>query len=116
MKMHLDNAAGTRRITGYGAGYVSIDEKQFTCSFILTPEKLITDWGPQNVAELDEAALEAVARLRPSIVLLGTGVEQCFPPSSLIAEIRSNISIGGSGSCALPSPNNSPRPHASRSS
>ncbi len=85
MKMHLDNAAGTRRITGYGAGYVAIDEKQLTCSFILTPEKLITDWGPQNVAELDEAALEAVARLRPSIVLLGTGVEQCFPPSSLIA-------------------------------
>ncbi len=85
MKMHLDNTAGAHRITGYGAGYVSVDEKRLTCSFILTPEKLITDWSPQTVAELDEAALETVARLRPSIVLLGTGANQCFPPSSLIA-------------------------------
>jgi uncharacterized protein len=35
--------------------------------------------------ELDEAALEAVLRLRPGIVLLGTGSEQRFPPSSLLA-------------------------------
>src|SRR5690606_12075093 len=40
----------------------------------------------------------------------------CAPPSSLISEIRSNISIGGSGSCAFPGPNSSPRPHASKSS
>ena len=30
--------------------------------------------------------------------------------------MRSNISIGGSGSCALPGPNSSPRAQASRSS
>ena len=30
--------------------------------------------------------------------------------------MRSNISIGGSGSCALPGPNISPRPQASKSS
>ena len=85
MKMHLDNTAGAHRITGYGTGYVSVDEKRLTRSFILTPERLITDWSPQTVTELDEAALETVARLRPSIVLLGTGAEQCFPPPSLIA-------------------------------
>src|SRR5262249_603051 len=39
----------------------------------------------------------------------------CSPPCSEISEIRSNISIGGSGSCG-PSANNSPRPQASRSS
>ncbi len=85
MKLHLDNTAGAHRITGYGTGYVSVDEKRLTRSFVLTPERLITDWSPQTVTELDEAALETVARLRPSIVLLGTGAEQCFPPSSLIA-------------------------------
>ncbi len=85
MKMHLDDTARAHRITGYGVGYVTVDEKRLTRSFIVTPDELITDWGPQNVAKLDEAALEALMRLRPSIVLLGTGVEQRFPPSALLA-------------------------------
>ena len=36
------------------------------------------------------------------------------PPSSVMEVMRSNISIGGSGSWALPGPNNSPRAQASR--
>jgi uncharacterized protein len=85
MKMHLDSTAGAHRITGYGAGFVTVDEKQLTRSFIVTAEALISDWSPRNMEELDEAALEAVLRLRPGIVLLGTGSEQRFPPSSLLA-------------------------------
>lgn len=38
------------------------------------------------------------------------------PPVSEISVMRSNISMGGSGNCALPGPNKSPRPQASRSS
>ena len=85
MKMHLDSTAGAHRITGYGAGYVSVDERQLRRSFILTPDKLISDWSPQSVAELDAAALEVVIALQPTIVLLGTGSEQRFPPSVLLA-------------------------------
>ena len=85
MKMHLDNTAGAHRITGYGAGYVSVNEKSLTHSFILTADALITDWSPKSVDDLDEASLQAVARLAPAIVLLGTGPEQRFPSSSLLA-------------------------------
>lgn len=87
MKMHLDSTPRAHRITGYGAGYVTVNAEQLTRSFIVTPEALITDWSPQHVDELDEAALDAVARLSPVVVLLGTGVEQCFPPSSLLAPL-----------------------------
>ncbi len=87
MKMQLENTAGAHRITSYGPGYVSVDGKRVTRSFILTPEKLIVDWGPRIVAELDDAALEAVTALRPSIVLLGTGLEHGFPPPSLLAPV-----------------------------
>ena len=38
------------------------------------------------------------------------------PPVSEISVMRSNISIGGNGNCALPGPNSSPRPQASKSS
>lgn len=85
MKMHRDNTARAHRITGYGAGYVLVDEEPQTRSFILTPETLVTDWGPASVAELDDAALAALTRLSPAIVLLGSGAEQRFPPSSLLA-------------------------------
>jgi uncharacterized protein len=87
MKIHLDNSPGAHRITGYGAGYIAVNGKPLTRSFIVTPEALITGWSPQHVDELDQAALEAVARLSPSVVLLGTGVEQHFPPPALLAPL-----------------------------
>ena len=87
MKMHLDDSAGAHRITGYGAGYVAVNGESLTRSFIVTPEALITDWNPQHVDELDAAALEAVARLSPSVVLLGTGAAAHFAPSSLLAPL-----------------------------
>ena len=87
MKMHLDTTAGAHRITGYGAGYVTVDEIRLTRSLVVSPDELISDWNPQSVAELDEAALEVVARLQPAIVLLGTGEEQRFPPSALLSPL-----------------------------
>ena len=85
--MHLDNTAGAHRISGYGVGYVTVNQEHLTRSFIVTPETLITDWGPQQVNDLDEAAMEAIARLSPAVALLGTGGEQCFPASSLLAPL-----------------------------
>lgn len=85
MKMHLDHTGAAHRITGYGAGYVSVNDKPLTQSFVITPETLITDWAPRSAADLDEAALEVIAQLSPGIVLLGTGERQSFPPSSLLA-------------------------------
>ena len=40
----------------------------------------------------------------------------CSPPSSEISVMRSIINIGGSGNCAFPGPNNSPRAHFNKSS
>jgi uncharacterized protein len=87
MKMHRDNTARVHRITGYGAGYVSVDEEPITRSFIVTPETLITDWRPRQLSEMDAAALEALSELGPAIILLGSGAEQFFPPASLLAPV-----------------------------
>lgn len=85
--MHLDQTAGVHRITGYGAGYVSVNERALTSSFIVTPDTLITDWAPRSADDLDAAALEAIAELTPGIVLLGTGEVQRFPPSPILAPL-----------------------------
>jgi uncharacterized protein len=85
MKMHRENTARVHRITGYGAGYVAVDEQPLTRSFVVTPETLITDWAPAHVSEMDDAALEVLSALSPAIILLGSGAEQFFPPASLLA-------------------------------
>jgi uncharacterized protein len=87
MKMHLDTTAGAHRITGYGAGYVTVDETRLTRSLVVSPDELISDWRPQSIDELDEAALQVVAHLQPMIVLLGTGEAQRFPPSALLSPL-----------------------------
>ena len=87
------------------------------------PAKKETQQLPQGIepetAGHDRIALE-VAGKKPQI---GLNVEfgDNLPLAVLAAlfrdmVMRSNISIGGRGSCALPGPNNSPRAQASRSS
>ena len=85
--MHLDSSEGLHRITGYGSGYVSVDEHRLTRSFVLAPRTLITEWRPQSVSELDAAAMQVLIDLGPSIVLLGTGADQRFPPNALLAPV-----------------------------
>lgn len=87
MKMHLDTTAGAHRITAYGSGYVTVDDKRIERAFVVTPETLISDWGPADMAELDQAALEVITLLRPSMVLLGTGLEHRFPSAALLAPL-----------------------------
>ena len=87
MKMHRENTARVHRITGYGAGYVSVDEEPLTCSFIVTPESLITEWAPEHMSEMDAAAMQALSELSPAIILLGSGATQIFPPASLLAPV-----------------------------
>lgn len=85
MKMHMDQTGGAHRITGYGAGYVAVNEQPLTGSFIVAPDTLITEWAPRSIADLDAAALEKIAALSPSIILLGTGEKQAFPPFNLLS-------------------------------
>ena len=84
MKLHLNDSGGNYRISSYGAGFVAVNDQRLTRSFIITPQRLITDWGPRSIAEVDAGALEAVHELAPAIVLLGTGEQQAFPDFALL--------------------------------
>ncbi len=84
MRFSLEIDAGRYFIRGYGLGWVDVNEREIRRSLIVTPERLVTDWPPQTFAELDEVHFEAVARLEPEIVVLGTGSRQRFPHPRLI--------------------------------
>jgi uncharacterized protein len=73
MKLHLTQSAGNYLITGYGTGWVEINETRYQESLIVLPSKLVTDWQVANFGSLAEAHFERLAQLAPEVVLLGTG-------------------------------------------
>lgn len=87
MKLDLDSHAPGHVIRGYERGRILVDDQVLTRSCVLTPERLLRDWPPQRMAELEAAHLELVAALAPEVVLLGSGARLLWPPAGLLAAL-----------------------------
>lgn len=84
MKLHLDNPSSRNVVTGYGAGFVAINHRQYLTSLILLPDRVVTPWAAGGYEALAECDIEAILALAPEILLLGTGNRQRFPAPSLL--------------------------------
>ena len=80
MKLTLDADPRVNLFRSYADGEVRVGERVIRGSCIVTADALEVSWPPRSVEELTEAHLEAIFRLTPQIVLLGTGATQKFPP------------------------------------
>jgi uncharacterized protein len=87
MKLHSPATDGLLAITAYEAGFIAVNGRRLTGSFILTPQRLIEDWPPVSSDSLTQSDLNAIAELGCSIVLLGTGSRQRFPAPSLLRSL-----------------------------
>jgi len=87
MKLHLDSTAGRNRISGYGDGYVTVNEERLHSSAIVMPRELVRDWPPEAFEQLEAAHLRSLAGRGLEIVLLGTGSSQQFPAPSVVAPL-----------------------------
>ena len=83
MKLQLASPVGLNAFTGYGAGYVLVNNRRYEHSLVVTPERVIEEWRPQGVDQLDAGHFEFLLGLSPAIVLLGTGATLRFPAPSL---------------------------------
>jgi len=88
MKLHQDDAGSAYRISGYGSGYVTVNEQRLTRSVIITPDHLERDWPPDAFEEITRTDMEMVVARRPEIVLLGTGARQHFPSPVLVGPLH----------------------------
>ncbi len=79
MRLSLDLNTATNVIRAYAEGLVTINDYNIRQSVIVTPERLITDWPPQQFNELASSHFQVLVELNPEIVLLGTGKRQQFP-------------------------------------
>lgn len=83
MRLSLELSAAANVIRAYAEGLVTINDHHIRQSVIVTPERLITDWPPQQFDELASSHFQALVELNPEIVLLGTGKHQQFPSPRL---------------------------------
>jgi len=84
MKIQLDTNTTAYSISSYGNGQITVNDEVLTRSFILTPERLIRDWPPQEFDALAASHFESVAGLQPEIVIFGSGDRLRFPSTDLV--------------------------------
>ena len=84
MKFILDDSSDGLPIQHYAEGQVTIGQKIYRGSLILMPDRVIPDWPPDSVEELQTEDLDLLADLAPEILILGTGRQQRFLHPSLL--------------------------------
>lgn len=87
MKLHLANFAHQNIFTGYGEGYVLINQIRYEKSLIALPDHLVKDWPILSVHELELQHFESLLPHSPEIILLGTGADHKFPGHNLLTQL-----------------------------
>ena len=87
MKLHLANFGQQNIFSGYGEGYVMINQIRHEKNIIVFPDQLIEHWPVASVTELSLEHFGDILPHKPEIILLGTGAQLRFPDYSLIARI-----------------------------
>jgi uncharacterized protein len=82
MKLHLATAGGQNHFTGYGPGYVAINNVRHQTPIVVTGDS-ITGWAIGGFEELGEVHIEPLLALKPEILILGTGATLRFPRPEL---------------------------------
>lgn len=86
MKLHASGPATYNTITGYGDGWVQVNNQRHQSSLIVMAET-VRDWDPADFSALSPSSFQILEELKPEIVLLGTGPAQRFPHPGLTARL-----------------------------
>ena len=79
LKLHLSKPVEKNIFSGYGSGYVVVNNKKYENSMITMPDKIIEDWQASTVEKLTEEHFKLLIPYEPEIILLGTGATLRFP-------------------------------------
>src|SRR5436190_18226423 len=84
MKFDLARSEGRNQFTGYGEGYVSVNDRRYEGNLVVAPDHEVAAWDAESFETLTPVHFEAILALKPEIVILGTGARQRFPPPALM--------------------------------
>jgi uncharacterized protein len=84
LKFHLDPQSSLNAFTGYGAGYVQVNNTRYERNLVVLPESILDAWTATSFEALRAADFAPLAALGLEIVLLGTGDRIRFPRPELL--------------------------------
>lgn len=86
MEINLEPNRGQYQIQNYFPGKLIINNQVYEHSLIITQTELI-NWEPQKFQNLKPEDFDEIYKLKPEIILLGTGEKQEFLPASLMQKL-----------------------------
>ena len=89
MKLQSDPHFGANTITGYGDGYVEINQTPYAHAVLLSSDGAISAWPVQSFDSLEAAHFVQMVDLKPELILIGTGNKQRFPKPELLKALIS---------------------------
>lgn len=87
-------------IQAYDSTQVTINEKVYRNSLVLSSDQLISPWLVDDIGQLNPQHLDCIIELQPDVVLLGTGSKQQFPDPQILghfAEQRIGLEVMNTG-------------------
>lgn len=90
MKLHLTTSEHHYLISGYGLGFIEINQQRYSANLIVMPDKLVLDWPATDFASLTEAHFMHIVELKPEVVLLGTGEKHQFLHPKIAQQLIEN--------------------------
>jgi len=87
LKLHPANFAHQYIFTGYGGGYILINQVRYEKNLIVMPDRLIEDWPVMSVSQLEIQHFEMLIPYKPEIIILGTGNLHKFPSQSVLSQL-----------------------------
>jgi len=94
MKFAEADTEGGHLILGYEPGRIVVDGRSYNDGLIVSPERIVTGWGPESAADLAEEHFEALIELDPQVIILGTGPHQVFPdPRVFLAAMQRGLEV-----------------------
>jgi len=102
MKLHLDNPSSRNLVTGYGAGYVAINHRQYEANLILLPDRIVESWGSGGFEALAEERFRGGPSARAGDSPARHRNRQRFPAPSLLRPLIGRASATKSWTCPPP--------------
>ncbi len=89
MKLQSDPHSGANTITGYGDGYVEINQIPYAHAVLLSSDGAISAWPVESFDSLEASDFDQMVELKPELILIGTGSRQRFPKPELLKSLIS---------------------------
>ena len=94
MDLSLDRPGNYLYVRRVGPRSITVVDREFTTSFLLSPERAVENWPVAASSELDAGHIEAILELKPELVIVGTGERQVFPTAAFMAGLlRKGIGV-----------------------